>query len=237
MFGRKKDEDYDDYNEKYAAKYDDDYIAPSKEYRSECDHSHEQSYSNINDVRECEHSHEQTYEDADSEQKPYDDRVSLESSMERLLAPNEHLLWTGGSIRAVSSKNNSAAGVFAAGIAMFFIGGMLVWWISLIGMAVLCLGVCLMVRNSASAYGVTDIRVIVVRNGRNMSVPLAWINRVNGGDSGTGSLLALSLDYPVNTYPGSKDKTRSLMMYRISDAPRVKRIINDAVMDARAKRM
>ena len=180
MFGRKRDEDYEDYNEKYAAKYDDDYIAPSKEYRSECDHSHEQSYSNINDVSECDHSHEQTYEDADSEQKPYDDRVSLESSMEMLLAPNEHLLWTGGSIRAASSKNNSAAVVFAAGIAMFFIGGMLVWWISLLGMAVLCLGVCLMVRNFASAYAVTDIRVIVARNGRNMSVPLAWINRVNG---------------------------------------------------------
>ncbi|WP_028519897.1 hypothetical protein [Ruminococcus flavefaciens] len=236
MFGRKKDEDYDDYNEKYAAKYDDDYIAPSKEYRSECDHSHEQSYSNINDVSECGHSHEQTYEDADSEQKPYDDRVSLESSMERLLAPNEHLLWTGGSIRAASSKNNNGSGVFAAGIVMFFIGGLLVWWISLLGMAVLCLGVCLMVRNSASAYAVTDIRVIVVRNGRNMSVPLAWINRVNGGDSSASSFLALSLDYPVNTYPGSKDKTRSLMMYRISDAPRVKRIINDAVMGARMRR-
>lgn len=235
MFGRKRDEDYDDYNEKYAAKYDDDYIAPSKEYRSECDHSHEQSYSNINDVSECDHSHEQTYEDADSEQKPYDDRVSLESSMERLLAPNEHLLWTGGSIRAASSKNNSAAGVFAAGIAMFFIGGMLVWWISLLGMAVLCLGVCLMVRNSASAYAVTDIRVIVVRNGRNMSVPLAWINRVNGGDSAN-SVLALSLDHPVNAYPGSSNKTRTLMMYKISDAPRVKRIINDAVMGARMRR-
>lgn len=235
MFGRKKDEDYDDYNEKYAAKYDDDYIAPSKEYRSECDHSHEQSYSNINDVRECDHSHEQTYEDADSEQKPYDDRVSLESSMERLLAPNEHLLWTGGSIRAASSKNNNGSGVLAAGIVMFFIGGMLVWWISLLGMAVLCLGVCLMVRNSVSAYAVTDIRVIVVRNGRNMSVPLAWINRVSGGDSAN-SVLALSLDHPVNAYPGSSNKTRSLMMYRISDAPRVKRIINDAVMGARMRR-
>ena len=53
MFGRKNNEDYDDYNEKYASKYDDDYIAPSKEYREECDHSHEQ-----------------TYEDADTEQKP-----------------------------------------------------------------------------------------------------------------------------------------------------------------------
>ena len=59
------------------------------------------------------------------------------------------------------------------------------------------------VRNSASAYAVTDIRVIVVRNGRNMSVPLAWINRVNGGDSAN-SLLALFSDHPVNAYPGKQ---------------------------------
>ena len=112
MFGRKND-DYDEYNEKYAAKYDDDYIAPSHEYRSECDHSHEQSYANINDVRECDHSHEQsyanindvrecghsheqTYEDSDYEQHPYDDYASLESRFQPFLAPGEHLLWVGG---------------------------------------------------------------------------------------------------------------------------------------------
>ena len=63
MFGRRRDEDYDAYNEKYSSKYDDDYIAPSEEYRSECDHDHEQTYDDMTDVRECDHSHEQTYDD------------------------------------------------------------------------------------------------------------------------------------------------------------------------------
>ena len=96
MFGRRKEEDYEEYNERYAAKYDDDYIAPKKEYRRECEHSHEQSYSNINTVAECDHSHEQTYNDADSEQHSYDSYVSLESRFQPYLAPNEHLLWVGG---------------------------------------------------------------------------------------------------------------------------------------------
>ena len=30
MFGRRKEEDYEEYNERYAAKYDDDYIAPKR---------------------------------------------------------------------------------------------------------------------------------------------------------------------------------------------------------------
>ena len=34
MFGR-RDEDYEEYNERYAAKFDDDYIAPSRDYRRE----------------------------------------------------------------------------------------------------------------------------------------------------------------------------------------------------------
>ena len=34
MFGRKKDEDFEDYNESRSSKYDDDYIAESEEYRS-----------------------------------------------------------------------------------------------------------------------------------------------------------------------------------------------------------
>lgn len=124
MFGRKRDEDYEEYNERYASRYDDDYIAPSHDYRRKCAHSHEQTYEdmddlwecrhdheqtykNITEVSECDHSHEQTYDDADYEQRPYDraaekrrqsyaNNTDLASFFAPYLAQNEHLLWTGG---------------------------------------------------------------------------------------------------------------------------------------------
>lgn len=73
MFGKRKTEDYDEYNEKYSSKYDDDYIAPSKEYRSECDHDHGQTYSDIDDIRDCDHSHGQTYSNLDDVRKARQD--------------------------------------------------------------------------------------------------------------------------------------------------------------------
>lgn len=232
MFGRKNNEDYDDYNEKYASKYDDDYIAPSKEYREECDHSHEQSYSNINEVRECGHSHEQTYEDADTEQKPYDKRVGLENSMEKLLAPNEHLLWAGGSPRAFKNKKATGNTLLIGGAAMFFLGGLIAEWVCILGILILTLGVCLMILENINAYAVTDIRVIAVQGGKNMSIPLGWIQYVSSLGSASG-LVKLNLDFPVNSSPCRKDRTRIFTMYKISDAPRVKRIIEDASAGAR----
>ena len=167
MFGKKNNEDYEDYNEKYASKYDDDYVAPSHEYREECDHSHEQSYSDINEVRECDHSHEQTYEDADTEQKPYDKRVSLENSMEKLLAPNEHLLWAGGTIKAFSRRSGMGTKLLVAGLVMFLFGDFITMWMSMLGVLILTLGICLMVLEKRYAYAVTDIRVIAVQGGKN----------------------------------------------------------------------
>ncbi|MBQ6252014.1 hypothetical protein [Ruminococcus sp.] len=236
MFGKKTNEDYEDYNEKYASKYDDDYVAPSHEYREECDHSHEQSYSNINEVRDCDHSHEQTYEDADTEQKPYDKRVSLENSMEKLLAPNEHLLWAGGTIKAFSRRSGMGTKLLVAGLLMFLFGDFITMWMSMLGVLILTLGICLMVLEKRYAYAVTDIRVIAVQGGKNISIPLGWIQYVSRLGTSDG-LLKLNLDFPVNSSPCSRDKTRIFTMYKISDAPRVQRIIEDASVGARINKM
>lgn len=50
MFRRNRTEDYDEYNERVNAKYDDDYVREEKEYRDECTHSHEQTYEDENYV-------------------------------------------------------------------------------------------------------------------------------------------------------------------------------------------
>ncbi len=221
MFGKKNNEDYEDYNEKYASKYDDDYVAPSHEY---------------SEVRECGHSHEQTYEDADTEQKPYDKRVSLENSMEKLLAPNEHLLWAGGTVKAFRRSGSKGTTLLVAGLVMFLFGDFITMWMSMLGVLILTLGVCLMVLEKRYAYAVTDIRVIAVQGGKNISIPLGWIQYVSRLGTADG-LLKLNLDFPVNSSPCSRDKTRIFTMYKISDAPRVQRIIEDASVGARINKM
>ncbi len=151
VFGRRRDEDYDEYNEKYASKYDDDYIAPSHDYRKECTHSHEQTYEdmddlwecrhdheqtyqNVTEVRECDHSHEQTYDDADYEQRPYDKAAAqrqsyagntdLEAVFAPYLAQGEHLLWAGGkgSLEQLNEKPHKEITVNPMPIVFIIIG-------------------------------------------------------------------------------------------------------------------
>ncbi|SHM89444.1 hypothetical protein [Ruminococcus flavefaciens] len=247
MFGRRRDEDYDAYNEKYSAKYDDDYIAPSEEYRSECDHDHEQTYEDITDVRECDHSHEQTYDDitnvrdcdhdheqtyadADREQHPYDNYVSLESRFEPLLMPNEHLLWTGGKDPAQKAKNNSAA----AGGIMLVISLILMCTVvlSVVGIIMLVISISMMSGSTVGLYGVTDKRVIIIYNSEQLSVPLENIKRVNaipGANNGKG-YITLVLTNPIR---GRSNKNSNIVgMYNISDTKRVARIIEDAIHGA-----
>ena len=233
MFGKRRDEDYDDYNERYAAKYDDDYIAPSKEYRTECSHSHEQAYENINNVRECDHSHEQTYNDADTEQKPYDNYVSLESIFEPMLAPGEHLLWAGGKKDASKRRNADYKLIIVAAI-LFFAGGAFSIFICLLGMILFTVSICLLIRANASTYAITDMRVIVVKNGGNTSIPLDWILNVSHSSGGSsGGYLILALTHPVMMNGTGLQSSNRFVMYNIQDAPRVKRILDDAVMGIR----
>ena len=119
MFGRKKSDDYDEYNESVNAKYDDDYIRDNKEYRDECSHSHEQTYKNYDSHKEqkeyreeCEHSHEQTYEDFSEELNPYDELNELEKFFEPMLDDGEHILWCG---EPEKKANSSETGIGCAG--------------------------------------------------------------------------------------------------------------------------
>ena len=78
MFGRRKTEDYDEYNERVNAKYDDDYVREGKEYRAECTHSHEQTYEDYTSVRDCDHEHGQTYSNYTKVDTPDYDRVDTD---------------------------------------------------------------------------------------------------------------------------------------------------------------
>lgn len=243
MFGRRKYEDYDDYNERYAAKYDDDYIAPSKEYRAECDHSHEQSYSNINTVEECTHSHEQTYEDADYEQHSYDSYVGLEERFRQYLAPNEHLLWAGGydkkspkpaddrkkekkrlSILIIVSVVLIAMGCVSDMMCTFSFVGFIMLFFAVLGAA----GVF-----NQGIYAITDMKVINIRNNRPSFAPLEGIYNISAVSGGNGKgYVSYSTRGPVRGGQALQNGEYRSVISNIDDPQRVKRILQDAVHGA-----
>jgi hypothetical protein len=238
MFGRKKDENLEEYNEKYASKYDDDYIAPSKEYRSECDHDHEQSYSNINTVRECEHDHEQTYNDADTEQKPYDDYVNIENFFEKMLYQGEHLLWVGSRWNAkvsanlqLKQKTPASVYIFLAGVGCFILGFCFLPML-ILGIVLMFIGGTSSKKNGTVAvmYAVTDQRVIISNSWEHSSISMKDITKVEHSSSSdsTGNVY-ITTD---NIYSGGQKSTVNgyvMTLQGISDPARVEGIINDAI--------
>ena len=214
MFGRKKNEDYDEYNEKYASKYDDDYIAPSKEYRAECDHSHEQSYSNVNNVRECDHSHEQTYEDADYEQRSYDNYASIESRFQPYLTANEHILWVGGHDKqSPAAKDDPTASRKGAVIGLI-------------------IGIILTTVVDA-LYAITDIRVIMLQGGKVTNYHLRSLSNVRY-ISQQGNIGYVTFEN--NSMRGPNGAPYSCRIGKVHDPARVSRILSDAVRGANAPR-
>lgn len=240
MFGRRKEEDYDEYNERYAAKYDDDYIAPKKEYRRECEHSHEQSYSNINTVAECDHSHEQTYNDADSEQHSYDSYASLESRFQPYLAPNEHLLWVGGydklspkppQERKADKKRNAILII----ISLVLMGtGIKVCPLFMIGLVMFMLtSIAASGGFQTGVHAITDMRVINIKNNRPQFVFLAEIYNISAvtGSNNKG-YINYSTRRPVRAGQPMQNGQYRSGMTGINDPQRVKRILQDAVHGA-----
>ncbi|MCR5599562.1 MAG: hypothetical protein K6G33_02305 [Ruminococcus sp.] len=253
MFGRKREEDYDDYNEKYASKYDDDYIAPSKEYRSEqindrertysdmtavreCDHDHEQTYSNINTVRECEHNHEQTYEDADSEQHQYDDYASLENFFEGMLERGERLVWVGSKNNVKPSSNTGKNPKQPVGLYIMFTGiallvaGACSPMLIIFGLLLIVAGVVSMTKSSMTAfYALTNNRVIIAGTSGTSSVALNDIIKVERSMLGKNMgnvYITTRLMYRGSQRAGSSFR---LALYEINDPARVERILNDAI--------
>ncbi len=240
MFGRRKEEDYDEYNERYAAKYDDDYIAPQKEYRSECDHSHEQSYSNINTVAECDHSHEQTYNDADSEQLSYDSYASLESRFQPYLAPNEHLLWVGGYDK-LSPKPPQERKKDKKRNAVLIIISVLLMLVGIVACPLFFLGFIMFILTVVAAAGgfqtgvnaITDMRVINIRNNSTAFIPLAEIYNINAVvNSNNKGYINYSTKRPVRAGQAMQNGQYRSGITGITDPQRVKRILQDAVHGA-----
>lgn len=95
MFGRRRDEDYDRYNEEVNAKYDDDYIRDNDEYRDERRHDRGITYKNKEYRDECPHDHGITYETHDSNANVEEDYGALKAKFDKLMKEGEYVIWCG----------------------------------------------------------------------------------------------------------------------------------------------
>ena len=197
MFGRHDSDDYEEYNQRQNAKYDDDYIRDTEEYREECHHSHEQTYRDYDtrsvsdyDVRsaseeyreECSHSHEQTYEDFNSEQRVYDERSKEEAKFTKYLKPNEHIIWSGKTEKTATPEETQTQGCGCA--AAFMIGAgvlMLFSMMAMFGIMLLMFGAVIMSSTSVKrrSYAITDERVLTLVGSSLRSVPLRQVRGVH----------------------------------------------------------
>ena len=188
MFGRKKSDDYDEYNESINAKYDDDYIRGSEEYRKECSHSHEQTYKDQDlhtDYREyrqeCSHDHEQTYEDFNSELAPYEQKSELEAKFARFLMPGEYIIWCGvpeKNATASESGAGCATGCLPVAIVLALILFPILGVVS-IG-AVVCAVLLMKDGNFKNrSYAITDNSLIILKGSTPHRINLTSIRGVN----------------------------------------------------------
>ena len=190
MFGRKKTEDYDEYNEKINAQYDDDYIRPSEESRRECSHDHEQTYQNYESRQTYKDvESKQTYEDYNAEQKGYDTLNSIEDKFTPHLRRGEMIVWLGQTEKNAPYKHRGifgcimlfpiawislslltflatfTASIFSALFSLFFIAA---------GIAIFII----MSHLGVNYYAITDQRVISVRGNYLTSTEFKYISHV-----------------------------------------------------------
>lgn len=178
IFGRK--ENYDEYNEKYNAKYDDDYIREEKEYRAECGHDHGQTYKNEEYRAECDHTHGQTYKNFNSEQKSYDELSELENKFAAKLAPDEHIMWCGKAEKNanLTERGIGCIGCFGAGFMAFAL--FILIFIPIVGIGIILYAIYLLRETDVKKrdYAITNKRFIVLNGEKIYSVPIGSIEKV-----------------------------------------------------------
>lgn len=195
IFGRK--ENYDEYNEKYNAKYDDDYIREEKEYRAECGHDHGQTYKNEEYRAECGHTHGQTYDEKEyrsecghdhgqtyknfnSEQHPYDELSELENKFAAKLAPDEHIMWCGKAEKDANITETGIGYIGCFGVGFMTFALLIFIFIPIVGIGIILYMIYLLRETDVKRrnYAITNKRFIVLNGEKIYSVPIGSIEKV-----------------------------------------------------------
>ncbi|MBR4626811.1 MAG: hypothetical protein IKO47_03800 [Ruminococcus sp.] len=238
MFGRKERDEYEEYNERQNAKYDDDYIATSEEYREECTHSHEQTYEDY-DYRtadseyreECTHSHEQTYEDFNPELAPYENDSKLEQFFAKKLQNGEHLIWCGETERKATTneKGTGCSGCAIGGFMAFAAIMMMVSVVFSLMMLMLSAYFLVMLNASGNKYAITDSRIIICKGSMIRSYPLETAGNFSCHAS------PRNIGYVRFTVTAAKSGSQyaTAGIFGIRDPENVKRILIEAKSNSR----
>lgn len=210
---RRKNENYDEYNEKNNARYDDDYIRDEKEYRTECSHDHEQ-----------------TYEDFNSEQQPYDQYNKLEAAFAAELEPGERILWCGKTEKGANSveKGTGCIGDFC--VVMIIFSALMLILFPVLGFVLIVFMVYILreVNVKNRAYAITDKHFIMLNRKKFYSVPIGSIGNVTYRSSprNIGCVFFTLLS------TGNSEETKLNFnngIFAVKDPERVCRIMKDAI--------
>ncbi len=150
MFGRSREEDYEKYNERQNAKYDDDYIASSEEYREDCSHSHEQ-----------------TYEDYNSELEPYEAKSRLEAKFAKVLLPGEYIVWCAEAEKNATADEKGTGCVGCTGFFMIALAVLFMLNPFFLPLSVILIITAVFAMSGSSvrnrSYAITDRRVLIYK--------------------------------------------------------------------------
>ena len=188
MFRKNREEDYEEYNQRQNARYDDDYISETEEYRDECTHSHEQTYDNY-DMREshreyreeCSHDHEQTYEDFNSELRPYEKKGELENKFSKVLMPTEHIVWCGApEANATAEEKGTGCSKGGSGL-LIVIAVVMLPVLGILSIGLIVLGVYLLKECNVMnrSYAITNSRLLIYKGSNLKQIRLNTISNIN----------------------------------------------------------
>ena len=238
MFGRKKGDDYDEYNESINAKYDDDYIRENEEYRAECSHSHDQTYENYDSHKEqkeyreeCEHSHEQTYEDFNSELAPYEAQSEAEAKFVKYLQQGEHILWCAKAEKNANSAEKGTGCVGGGGIALVIvIAVLLLPLFGVMSIAAIIMAVVIAKETNVKnrTYAITDKSLIIMKGDTPKRIPLDGIRGINYKASPRDvGYVIFHTSYKINGIATNKNDG----IFAVRDPNGVSEILSQAVSD------
>lgn len=242
MFGRDREEDYELYNAKVNAKYDDDYISPSVEERQECYHDHEQTYKNYDIPQQ---KIQRTYSETPS--KSYE---SPESRLSVHLRTNERILWIGETEKDSTNKERGTAGCsscLVVIIIMFFLPSLASFLfsaitspmpaVSIIPCLVFITLIIAVVKLSSHfktirIYAVTNQRVLSLSGNVLSSGELKYMQSATAQDFGR-NIGTVSFLYANYT---NDNNLRCTAFAGIKNPNTVKTIVNEAVYRAKTSR-
>lgn len=160
------------------------------------------------------------------------------------------MLWAGGKGKALNQSADESQAGYAVSKVLLILGAILTFLCitAPIGIILFVIGFILFVKNSDSGcYALTDERLLILLNNEFYQISLRDIKETTVSSNGKGSQIYISLVLTEDTIalpeiirrpnvnPQEQGQKNMAILFGIKDTLRVKRVIDDAVLDATTK--